>query len=87
MATKIRKSAEEIRQDALKMLRKAKAMIIEEQNETKMQLGALVERHIEGEINFKTFQKEVKDITGKEFSQDTKFKDIIATGDELSVTN
>jgi hypothetical protein len=82
MATKIRKSAEEIRQDALKMLRKAKAMIIEEQNETKMQLGTLVEKHIEGEINFKAFQSEVKKITGKEFSPDTKFKDIIAAGGE-----
>lgn len=68
MATKAKQTAEEMRQAALAMLRKAKARELEEKKQKFYNLGILINRYVDGEITGKEMKSEVKKITGKEFT-------------------
>lgn len=61
-------TADELRENALRMLREAKAKKKEEEQKLKMELGELVQNWIEGKITDDEFRQKVEELTGKKFA-------------------
>jgi hypothetical protein len=64
MATKVKKTADELRKQALEMLKKAKAQEREERQVSKVKLGQLLLDYLNKVITLDVFQSEVATATG-----------------------
>ena len=71
-APKIIKTVSQLREEAQKLLAKAKDQELREKNKAILDLGTLVISYVDKNITFGEFSEYVKKITGKEFQGEQK---------------